>query len=85
MFRLEAGVGLKFWGFAIMVVKEEVVLDIFSSTTNIELQAMNKRKNWENRENRNKEYSKIPALTQNEPGLNLHSVGKENYNRENLK
>ena len=85
MFRMEIRVGLKFWGFVVRVVKEEVVLDIFSSNTNIELQARNKRKNRENRENRNKEYSKIPTLTQNEPGLNLYSIGKKYYNRENLK
>lgn len=85
MFKLETRVRLKFGGFAVRVVREEVVLDIFGSNTNIELQARNKSKNKENRENRNKEYSEIPALTQNESGLNLYSIRKEYYTREKLK
>ena len=44
MFKLEAGVGLKFWGFAIRVVGEEFVLDIFGSDAKIKLQAKKKRK-----------------------------------------
>ena len=42
MFGLEVGVGLIFWGFAVRVVGEEVVLEIFGSDTKMEMQARRK-------------------------------------------
>ena len=44
MLGLEVGVGLIFWGFAVRVVGEEVVLDIFGFDTKIEMHVRRKEK-----------------------------------------
>ena len=55
MFGLEIGVGLIFWGFAVRVVGEEVVLDIFGSDTKMKCRQEEKRKQREKRDWRKKE------------------------------